>query len=204
MMNRTAGYTLAELMVTVAVLGILASVLINSGINSWRAEQAKAAVTDLSSWLEEIRSSADSQQVSCRVTINTGNSLNSQSTLATAQAINPSTNSAAAGVTCGTGNPLRLPGIVGNATFGVATSFAATSPPNTFSFTPRGAISTDALGSTNAGSTLASGFLSIRISAGGQAPLRCVRLSGMLGLVRLGFNNTTGSTSSECTTWGQV
>ncbi|MEA5475760.1 prepilin-type N-terminal cleavage/methylation domain-containing protein [Synechococcus sp. CCY9201] len=198
-MNRTAGYTLVELMVTIAVLGILGAVVINSGIDAWRAEQAKAAVTDLSSWLEEIRSSGASQDISCRVTINTGSSLASQSVLATVQAIDPETNSAATGVTCGTGNPLRLPGIGGNATFGVATSFASTSPPNTFSFTPRGAISTD-----NVGSTLASSFLSIRISLGGQVPLRCVRLSGMLGLVRLGSNNSTGSTSSECTTWGQV
>jgi hypothetical protein len=38
----------------------------------------------------------------------------------------------------------------------------------------------------------------------GQIPMRCVRLSGMLGLIRLGSHSGTGNTGTDCTTWGAL
>ena len=46
--------------------------------------------------------------------------------------------------------------------------------------------------------------LSIRVSADGQPPMRCIRLTGMLGLIRLGTNSATGSTPTDCTSWGAL
>jgi hypothetical protein len=34
--------------------------------------------------------------------------------------------------------------------------------------------------------------------------MRCIRLTGMLGLVRLGTNSSTGSTTTDCTSWGAL
>jgi hypothetical protein len=101
-------------------------------------------------------------------------------------------------VVCGTNDSVRLPGL-GGGNFSVATSFTG----NQFYFTQRGAISTDNVGGLSKVSG-ADNNLSIRISAGGQIPTACLRLSGMLGLMRRGWNNSSGSTATECTTWGAL
>ena len=54
----------------------------------------------------------------------------------------------------------------------------------TFSFTPRGAVS-----ATN---------IQVRFSIDGLEPVRCVQLTGLLGLPRLGSNNASGNVSTAC------
>lgn len=191
------GFTMAELLVVVAIIGILGGVIVPAGFNAWRTQQVNAAVADLEGWLAGVQRSTDQNNVSCRVTINTG-TLQPQAALATATAITPGTTTAATGVTCGTGDSVRLPGL-GGGSFSVATSFAA----NQFYFTKRGAISTNNIGGL-AKASGADSNLSIRISADGQLPTACLRLTGMLGLIRRGWNNASGSTATECTTWGAL
>jgi prepilin-type N-terminal cleavage/methylation domain-containing protein len=193
--TQSRGYALSELMIVVALIGIVGAISIPIGVQSWRREQANAAVLDLAGWLAEVQRTTNSSNVSCRVNLTTGTSLAAQSVLATATAIQPGTTTPVTGVTCGTGNPLRLPGIAGTPTFRVGSSI----PANTLYFTQRGAISTD-----NLVSSAASTDFSVRVSVDGQIPMRCVRLSGMLGLIRLGSNSTTGNTSSNCNNWGAL
>jgi hypothetical protein len=38
----------------------------------------------------------------------------------------------------------------------------------------------------------------VRISVSGQPPLRCVQVTGLLGLLRLGSNTTTGNVATAC------
>jgi len=191
------GFTMTELMVVVAVIGILGGVIVPTGINAWRTQQVNAAVAELEGWLAGVQRSTDQNNVSCRVLINTGTLL-SQAALATATAITPGTTTAASGVVCGTNDSVRLPGL-GGGNFSVATSFTG----NQFYFTQRGAISTDNVGGL-AEVSGADNNLSIRISADGQIPTACLRLTGMLGLMRRGWNNATGSTATDCTTWGAL
>ncbi|WP_411876639.1 Tfp pilus assembly protein FimT/FimU [Vulcanococcus limneticus] len=194
------GFSIVELLVTVAVIGILGGIVIPTGITAYRIQRVNAVVTDLAGWLDEVRASADTNNISCRVSITSSASLRSQDIVATATAITPGTTTAASGVVCGSGNPMRLPGVGGSSTYSVATSFSN----NLFYFTQRGAISTDNTAGLAKSSGTTDANLSIRISADGQPPMRCIRLTGMLGLVRLGLNNTTGATSSDCTTWGAL
>lgn len=194
-LSRSAGFALSELMIAVAILGVLGAIAIPLGLQTWRREQANAAVLDLAGWLDEVQRTTDTRNVSCRVNITTGTALAGQSVLATATAITPGTTNPANGVVCGTGNPLRLPGIGANPRYQVGSSF----PNNTLFFTQRGAISTD-----NTVSTAANTTFSVRISVEGQIPMRCVRVSGMLGLIRLGSHSGTGNTGTDCTTWGAL
>jgi len=198
------GFTLVELMVTIAVLGIVSGLVIPAGINAYRTQRVNAAVSELAGWLNEVRASTDSQNLSCRVSITTTGTLRSQDVIATATAITPGTTTAASGKVCGSGNPLRLPGAGGSSSFFVGTSFTG----NAFYFTQRGAISIDnTVGLpkiTGTTGTNDDNNLSIRISADGEPPMRCVRLTGMLGLIRIGYNSTTGVTTTDCTSWGAL
>jgi Tfp pilus assembly protein PilE len=194
-LSRIRGYALSELMITVALIGVVGAIAIPVGIQTWRRAQANAAVLDLAGWLDEVQRTTDTSNVSCRINITTGAALAGQSVLATATAITPGTTNPANGVVCGTGNPLRLPGIGANPRYQVGSSF----PANTFFFTQRGAISTNNLASTAANTTF-----SVRVSVEGEIPMRCVRLSGMLGLIRLGSHSGTGNTANDCNSWGAL
>lgn len=200
MKSKTHGFTLTELILVVAILAVLWGMIVPAGIDSYRTQQVNAAVTDMAGWLDEVRASTDTSNVSCRVTITTTGTLRAQSVVATATAITPGTTATAPGILCGSGNPLLLPGIGGTGSYSVATSFTN----NQFYFTQRGAISTDNTAGIGKSTGTTDANLSIRISADGAPPIRCIRLTGMLGLVRLGSNSTTGSTASDCTTWGTL
>jgi prepilin-type N-terminal cleavage/methylation domain-containing protein len=189
------GFTLVELMVAIAVLGIVSGLVIPAGIDAYRTQRVNAAVSELAGWLNEVRASTDSKNVSCKVSITTTGTLRSHDVVATATAITPGTTTAAPGKVCGSGNPLRLPGAGGSSRFSVGTSFTG----NAFYFTQRGAISIDnTAGLAKSTGTNDDNNLSIRISADGEPPMRCVRLTGMLGLVRIGYNSTTGATTNDC------
>lgn len=166
-----------EIMVTVAVLGVVAAVVVPANQVNWRRERVNAAALELTSWLEVVARTPDQDpSANCTVTISTGTNRAAGATLAT---VSPTT--------CAPESTLRLPGaVLGNATYNVGAS--ATS----FTFTPRGAISTDGVG------TSVSENIQVRISIDGQAPLRCVQITGLLGLMRLGNNNTTGNVATAC------
>jgi hypothetical protein len=95
--------------------------------------------------------------------------------------------------TCSSEPSLRLPEINQNTTYSVGASNTS------FTFTPRSAITT----ATGVGVTSTNTDISIRFSVGSALPLRCVRLSGTLGLFRFGRNNATGDTSTECSDWSR-
>ena len=162
------GFSTIELMVTVAVLGIVAAVVIPANQVQWRGERANAAALELTSWLEVIARTPDQTGTTCDVTITTGNNRAAGATLAT---VTPNT--------CAPESTLRLPGsVLGASTYNVGAS------TTTFSFTPRGAVSP-----TN---------IQVRFSIDGLEPVRCVQLTGLLGLPRLGSNNASGNVSTAC------
>jgi Tfp pilus assembly protein PilE len=178
----TAGLTLFELMLSVAIIGTLGAITVNAGIVEWRREQANAAAMDFTAWLEPISQSPERSGVSCVVTLTTGSALAPGSVLATV-----------APTTCSTQPSLRLPGI------NQSTSYSVGATNTSWTFTPRSAITT----ATGAGVTSTNTDISVRFSVGSALPVRCVRLSGTLGLFRFGGNNASGDTSVECTNWSR-
>ncbi len=177
------GFTVLELMIAVAIIGVVSSVAVRAGIVEWRREQANAAAIELTAWLDPISRRPERTGVSCTVTITPGTSLAPGSVYATVSNL-------PVGI-CSNEPSLRLPAI--NQTTNYAVGATATS----WSFTPRGAVTTGS--GTTASSTNTD--ISIRFAVGGQLPVRCVRLSGTLGLIRYGINNGSGDTTTECTLW---
>jgi Tfp pilus assembly protein FimT len=169
-----------EIMVTVAVLGVVAAVVVPANQSQWRRERVNAAAVELTSWLQVIAQTSDQRLTRCDVTITAGANRAAGAVLATVVS-NPS------GIACAPESTLNLPAtVLGASTYSVGAS------RTTFSFTPRGAISTDGVG------TAVNENIQIRISIDGQSPLRCVQLTGLLGLIRLGNNNATGNVATAC------
>jgi prepilin-type N-terminal cleavage/methylation domain-containing protein len=172
--RRTGGFTLAELLITVAVIGILSAVAVNVlGVREWQRSRVNAVAMELNGWLEAVRRSA-LKGTGCRVTIQTASAAAAGAVIASAA---PVTNAAVTVPnTCMSQQPLRILSNAGNDVFAIS------SDPATFTFTPRGTARGLSNGTEN--------DLEIRIALNGGLPMRCVQLTSPLGVVRIGYNDT--------------
>lgn len=176
------GFTVLELLIAVAIFGVVSSVAVSAGLVEWRRDQANAAAMEFTAWLEPISRMPERNGTACTVTVTTGGSLAPGSVFAT---VLPAA--------CSTEPSLRLPAI------NQRSNYAVGATTTSWTFTPRGAITTGT--GTTASSTNTD--ISIRFAVGGLLPVRCVRLSGTLGLIRYGSNNGSGDTATECTVWSR-
>jgi Tfp pilus assembly protein FimT len=62
-----------ELMVTVAIVGILAGISVVTFTRNWRDERVKAATRETTGWLDEVRRIAIQKATPCRVSIDRAN-----------------------------------------------------------------------------------------------------------------------------------
>ncbi|MEA5391429.1 prepilin-type N-terminal cleavage/methylation domain-containing protein [Cyanobium gracile UHCC 0139] len=174
----TKAFTVVELMVTVAVIGILGSVAFASSQVFLRRDQANAAAAELMGWLEGIsgRSGAFGP---CVVQFTTASNVAPGTTFATLQ-------NAGANPRCTPEANLALPSTDGNRTYNVAVTYTPNSATS-LTFTPRGGVVANGVEAV------------VKISVNNQLPLRCVRIS--FGTLSTGINNTTGDVSQTCTVW---
>jgi type II secretory pathway pseudopilin PulG len=166
---RKGGTTIVEVIVTVAILGILSSVVIHVGWREWRREQVNSVVLELASWLQTVRRGALKGN-SCQVTIRPAEFMGAGGELAS---IN----------NCGTVQPLRLSslsGIGANRHFKVAVQ-GRIDTPFTFTFTPAGTIFV---------ADVDDPLIVISVTLGDIS--RCVQLDGLLGALDLGVASGSG------------
>ncbi|MFN5119710.1 MAG: GspH/FimT family pseudopilin [Cyanobacteriota bacterium] len=170
-----SGFTLVELLITVAVLGVFGAIVIGFSGNEWRRDRINTVAIELAGWLEEIRSN------SLRETNITPSLGGCEVTFTAISAASGSTQLASVTPTRCAANPLfRVTSLVGNATYS-----SASSNGTQIIFTPRGTAMNTAP-------------IELRLRIDGHTFLRCVQVSENLGLIRIGRNdNATGALSSS-------
>lgn len=119
---QSTGFTLVELMVTVAVVGILSSVVIAESGRAYNRDKLNEASLLLRGWLLEISNKPDTIGQSCTITISTG-------TITTGSQV-----ASVSPAACSGSPTLLLPGTFTGLTFNVGAT------QTTWSFTRRNAI----------------------------------------------------------------
>jgi len=172
-MNPEAGVTIPQLLVTAVVIVILSTITISNSLATWRSSQAGELAQRLAGWLEEVSRAPEVIGKSCRVTISTG-TLGINAVLARAEVVNGNGTER-----CSSDPTLRLTTSYGS------NSVAVGATSTSIVFTPRQAITSTS-------------DIQVRLAIANQAPVRCVRLSAVLGLIRVGRNDGTSSVGTDC------
>jgi type II secretory pathway pseudopilin PulG len=171
----SAAFTTTELLVTVAVIGILGAVAVPVSLTFNRNEQAYAATQDLLGWLEAVSTQAGNVGP-CTVSFTTGTNLTPGTTVASVTTGDPRCSPQA----------FQLPGTGTIGNYNVATTFTPNSS-TTLVFSPRAGVVAGGVQAT------------IRIVANNGAPVRCVRVN--LASIVGGIRANSGNVADDCDVW---
>lgn len=180
--RRLSGLNLLELLLVVSFLAILMAMTIRVNDGEMRASETKALRDEIAAWLAEVAIAPEDLNQPCTVTFTPGSKIWPGDTVATVQPPD-----------CAKTSTLKAPGNKRTAPFQVGLT------QTSWVFTERGAVSA----SNSLGASSTNTDIIIRFSVGGQPPLRCIRLSGIMGLVRFGVNATSGDAmaNTACSSW---
>lgn len=164
--SRPTGFTLLELTIVTVMVALLSAISISAAEDQWHNEQTYAVAQELGGWIGNVQRAA-MRGLRCDLTIapNAGE-VGNGGLLAT---VNQSTGTSLP-TSCLTYSPLTLESVPAPA------QFTITPTALQFSFTPRGTI-------TNS----ASDPVVIVLTNGAGGPVRCLRLDGLLAMVRVGY-----------------
>jgi prepilin-type N-terminal cleavage/methylation domain-containing protein len=166
------GFSLVELLVVVAILGLLSGLALPTFLRNWEDERLKASSTLLAGWLDDVRRQAMQQSEPCRISID----------------VTSATFGPAATNNCGSFNSLQLRREV-DRNEQLQVQLTGTTP-SLWVFTPRGTIA----------NAKGSGSLDLQLSQANGTPglIRCLRVLVPLGLIRSGKlrNDTCDSTTA--------
>jgi len=159
------GFTLLEMLVVVAILGVIGGLGIPVMIYNYRKAQLNDLTTGLAGWLQEVRNSA-LKGSPCGVLINTG-PITDGMAVASMAAPMPETCAIPS-------NPYLLPESASGANYSIAANI------NSFSFTQRA-------------SKYPKDDILITIAMADNGPVRCIQLRGLFGNLEMGNVSSMGS-----------
>ncbi len=172
--HRHRAFTLPELLVTIAVLGIVSAVALTSSTYFLRKDRADAAVNELAGWLEAMQAKAGSEGP-CGWVLRRGDTLPLGTTYAHAMGTNR--------FGCTEREELKLPSVDGAKFYNVGAAINGSSdipssdPEAVVWFTRRSGI-------------VANGKqIIVKISVNGEPPLRCLKVA--FGIIYTGINKNT-------------
>ena len=161
------GYTLTELMICVALVGLLGGMSTLGFLNQMRSEKANAIAVEIAGWLANVHRAALRGR-RCEISFDTsGAILSAASPLAVAS--EPSSSALPIANSCLSYTPLQIGSVDRSTKFRLSTNDAS------FAFTPRGTIT---------GTNTPTLVIGITLTEGGLP--HCVEVDGMLGLVTVG------------------
>lgn len=160
-------------MITIAVIGIVSGTLITASGSEWRRQRVNSAAQELAGWLSQVRTASQRLTGSgCLVSFSNSGTYRPGDVIAQIKA-----NTSCIGRI--PENVVRVPGILGNETY----SFSANT--SELQFTPRGTST-----NTNA--------VTIGITLTNQAPQRCIEVSPLVAMIRIGRNDSSSSSAGIC------
>lgn len=173
-LHRDQGFTLTELMVTVAVIGIVTGIVIVVSGMEWRRQRVNAVAQELAGWLAQVRTASQRLTTAgCLVSFSASGNYNAGDVIAQ---IAP--NTACIGQIPETS--VRIPNNFSGTTYSIERNVAQ------LQFTPRGTA-------TNVTSVV------VGITILNNNPQRCVEVSPLVAFIRVGRNNTSSAPSGTCT-----
>lgn len=181
------GYTLSEILIVVVIMGILAGISISFTNLEIQRARINSVQLSLAGWLQSIQRAALEKKsdaiasAGCTVSFNQVTNQTNGSVIATV-----------APTSCSTSPSLEIdvPSL-GNSLVSTSRSL------NSIVFTPRGTTIYPAITSGNP-----SFEYQIRLS--GSSRLRCVRISGLVGVIEIGSRTTSSSISDQCTDFSRI
>jgi prepilin-type N-terminal cleavage/methylation domain-containing protein len=183
----TAGFTLMELMVAMAVLGILSGISIVNLSQQLAKERLLAASRETHAWLETQRGIAMTDATACEITINPSAATLSPSG-STIQLRNFNDKPELIDNACKNQAPLSIRDSVGN-----GSNIALTIEPSdatTIRFSMRG--TSEIITTENNKSSQ----IELKLNQPGTARQRCIKIISPLALIRNGFANTSSESCS--------
>jgi prepilin-type N-terminal cleavage/methylation domain-containing protein len=178
--SQNAGFTLAELMIVVVLVGILSGIAVVTLSQRWSQERLLAAARETHSWLDAQRRLAMKEGQACEITINTSNA----SLDPTGNTISLSDGSSLSN-SCSSQVPLSIRDTVQN-----GSGITLTTSPNDanairFSFRGLSEVTTNT-GTTNE--------LVLKLNQPGSNKQRCIKVLSPLGLIRNGWATANSET----------
>lgn len=178
------GFSLTELLITVVILGILSAIAVN--VSAGEADRAKinTAQIALAGWLQLVQRSAllqkspQTNQGGC--TVNFASTFINQGNGTQIANVSPSA--------CAPNSNILLD------ILNLGSSRLSASLPDPIIFTPRGTIISDAQSPVS----------EIKFLISGSSLLRCIRISGLAGVIEIGSRGSGSSLANECSDYTRI